>query len=189
MKKQQCIGTLSLSLFSTLALAHPGHALNSVYAGFIHPFLGWDHLLMMLAVGVWASQLSGKQRWVLPVTFVSVMAIGAMIGLSGMLLTGLETMLASSLILMGVLLSMQIALSTTVRVFIVALFAALHGMAHGGELAMMQGYEVVMGMLIATAILHGMGFMIGLQRHQLLRRANMMLPYLMIMVGGLFMLA
>lgn len=186
MKKQLLIGTL-FSFTSTVVLAHPGHALTSAYAGFIHPLLGWDHLLMMLAVGVWASQLSGKQRWLLPVTFVGVMAIGAMGGLSGLMMTGLETMLASSLIVMGILLSINMSVSTPFRVAFVALFAGLHGMAHGSELASMQGYGVLIGMLTATAILHGVGFMIGLQRHQLMRWANIVLPSIMMLVGGLLL--
>jgi hypothetical protein len=68
-------------MFTPLAYAHPGHGFDHGFMpGFMHPLLGWDHLLVMLAVGVLAAKLGGKARWQLPLTFLMMMAIGAMLG-------------------------------------------------------------------------------------------------------------
>jgi len=118
---------LLLSMFTSQVMAHPGHGLETAYAGFMHPLSGWDHLLMMLAVGVWAAKLGGKARWQVPLTFVGMMMIGAFLGMSGMSLSGVETAIAASVMAMGVLLiislpiqlSMQLAITTFLRSYTV----------------------------------------------------------------------
>lgn len=185
--KKQLIGGVLLSLFSTLALAHPGHGLSSAYAGFMHPFMGWDHLLMMLAVGVWAAKLTGNLRWQLPLTFVSFMAIGAGVGFLGLRLVGMETAIASSVIAMGVLLVMNLRLSSQLRVVIIASFALFHGLAHGVELNSTQNVSALVGMLLATLILHGIGYVAGLQQHQIRRWVDIGLAIVMVFTGGLLL--
>lgn len=188
MKTQHITGIL-LSLFSTLALAHPGHGLSSAYAGLMHPLMGWDHLLMMLAVGVWASKQNGNARWQLPLTFLSAMTIGAFLGLAGFSFSGVETAIAASVMAMGLLLVIHLTIPAIIRIGIVALFAVLHGMAHGVELHSQQGYAALGGMLIATALLHCAGFLIGSQRLALRQWLNNGLAYTMLLVGGYLLLA
>ena len=186
MKKQLIYGMILL-LFSTAALAHSGHALSNAYAGFIHPFMGMDHLLMMLAVGVWAAKLSGDIRWKLPVAFVIFMAVGASLGFIGFSFSGVETVVASTVIVMGVLLAINLPLSTKISVSVVAVFAAFHGLAHGLELNGSQNHSALLGMFVATAILHGIGFMVGLQREQVKHWINAGLAFSMMVVGSLFL--
>lgn len=125
---------VTLLLTSSLVSAHPGHGLESAYAGFMHPLTGWDHLLVMLAVGVWAAKLGDKARWQLPAVFVFFMAIGAIVGLNLSGASGLEMLIAISVIAMGVLLSTRIAINQVWQFCIVASFAIFHGLAHGIEL-------------------------------------------------------
>lgn len=185
--KKQLIGGVLLSLFSTLVLAHPGHELSSAYAGFMHPFMGWDHLLMMLAVGVWAAKLVGNLRWQLPLTFVSFMAIGAGLGFLKFQLVGMEAAIASTVIVMGVLLAINLSLLAKVKIALVACFALLHGLAHGVELNGMQSSNALLGMLLATLILHGIGYVAGLQQHQIRRWVDIGLALVMIFTGSLLL--
>ena len=186
--KKQLIGGILLLLFSTLALAHPGHGLSSAYAGFTHPLMGWDHLLMMLAVGVWAAKLAGNMRWQLPLTFISFMAIGAGLGFLGLRLVGVETAIASSVIAMGVLLVINLRLSPSVRVAIIASFALLHGLAHGVELNSTQNASALLGMLLATLLLHCIGYVAGMQRYQVRRWVDVGLAVLMVFAGSLLLI-
>ncbi len=185
--KKQLIGGILLLLFSTLTLAHPGHGLSSAYAGFMHPFMGWDHLLMMLAVGVWASRLTGNLHWQLPLTFVSFMAIGAGVGFLGLRLVGMETAIASSVIAMGILLVINLRLSSQVRVAIIASFALFHGLAHGVELDSTQNNSALLGILLATLILHGIGYIAGLQQYQIRRWLDLGLALVMMLTGSLLL--
>lgn len=206
--KKQLMGGIACSLFSTIVLAHPGHDLTSAYAGFTHPFLGLDHLLMMLAIGVWAAKLSGALRWQLPATFIGFMAVGAGLGFMGLTVSSVETAIAASVISMGVLLVINLPIPAIGRVSIVAVFATMHGLAHGLELltaptpmpnialvstALIQGlslqhYSVLVGMLLATALLHGIGFIVGSQRHLVMQWFNNGLAFVMLIAGGLLLL-
>jgi urease accessory protein len=180
--------------FSNLAIAHPGHGLTgsgleSAYAGFMHPLTGWDHLLVMLAIGFWASKLGGKSRWQLPLTFLLIMTLGAVLGLGGITFTGVETAIAASVMAMGLLLAINLAIPASSRIGIVALFALFHGMAHGVELHSQQSYAALLGMLIATALLHGVGLLLGSQRVQLAKWLHTGLAWVMVLVGGYLLLA
>lgn len=187
MKKQIILGIV-LSLISQLALAHPGHGLSSGFAsGFMHPLLGWDHLLMMLAVGVWAANIGGKLRWQLPLTFVCTMFIGALLGMAGVTFHGVESAIAAGLIALGMVLMTRLAFSQPLQLLATALFALMHGLAHGAELN--QGAAVVLlppllGMLMATAGLHGLGYMLGKQRSRLLALSQALLAGLMLGLGA-----
>ena len=159
--KKQIILAILLSLFCSIASAHPGHGLDSAYAGFMHPLTGWDHLLVMLAIGVWASKLGGNARWQLPLTFLLIMTIGAVLGLAGLNFSGVETAIAASVMAMGLLLVVNLSISTISRIGVVAIFAVFHGMAHGVELHSQKSYAALAGMLFATALLHGIGLLLG----------------------------
>lgn len=186
MKKQITLGVV-LSLVSGFALAHPGHGLTSGFtAGFMHPLLGWDHLLMMLAVGVWAASMGGKTRWQLPLTFVGTMLLGALLAAAGVTVSGVESTIAAGLVALGGVLLTRLAVSRTQQLLFVALFALMHGLAHGVELYQGTISGMIMpllGMLIATAGLHGLGYILGMQRHRLLTLAQALLAGLMLGLG------
>ncbi|MCB5184612.1 HupE/UreJ family protein [Methylobacillus gramineus] len=153
--------TLGLLAFSSIAMAHPGHGAESIYTGFMHPLTGLDHLLVMLAVGLWAGKVGGSARWQLPLTFVATMAVGAILGMNGHVINGVETAIAASVMALGLLLVISLPLSRGVQLGLVALFAVFHGMAHGIELATQNGITVMGGMLVATALLHAVGLMLS----------------------------
>lgn len=180
--------------FSNVVFAHPGHelvgnGLSSAYAGFIHPLAGLDHLLVMLAIGIWASKLGGKARWQLPLTFLTSMTIGAVLGLAGMTFSGVETAIAASLMAMGLLLAINLPIATISRIGIVAIFAIVHGMAHGVELHSQQSYATLGGMLIATALLHGIGLLLASQRLNLSSWLQTALAWGIALAGGYMLLA
>lgn len=183
---------------SGVVSAHPGHDLvgnnfASAYAGFIHPLTGWDHLLVMLAIGIWASKLGGKARWQLPLTFLISMTIGALMALAGITFSGVETAIAASVMAMGLLLAINLPISAISRIGIVAIFAVFHGLAHGVELHLQQNYAVLGGMLLATALLHGAGLLLGSllnsQRAQLTKWLQNGLALGMMLVGGYLLIA
>lgn len=178
--------------FSSLAFAHPGHelvgnGLESAYAGFMHPLTGWDHLLVMLAIGIWASKLGGKARWQLPLTFLSIMTLGAVLGLAGITISGVETAIAASVMAMGLLLAINLPIPAISRIGIVGIFAVFHGMAHGVELHSQQSYAALTGMVVATALLHGAGLLLGhsfgSQRVQLAKWLQLGFAWVMMLIG------
>jgi urease accessory protein len=196
--KKQLIAAIATSLFSTHVFAHPEHGLVNAYAGFMHPLMGLDHLLMMLAVGFWAAKLTGRLRWQLPMAFIGFMAVGAALGLMGFAVAGVETAIAASMMVMAVLLAMRLPISPIGRIGIIAIFATLHGLAHGLELGPtqhtllqasgVQTVGVLFGILVATALLHGLGFVAGIQRHLVTKRVNTAFALVMFFAGGFLLL-
>ncbi|HTB81853.1 MAG TPA: HupE/UreJ family protein [Opitutaceae bacterium] len=146
-----------------LALAHPGHGPTSLSAGFFHPLTGWDHLLAMLAVGLWAAQLGGRARWALPLTFVSTMALGAAVGIAGFVLPGVDQWILASVFALGLLIAWAVRLPLAGGLFLVALAGTFHGLAHGAEMPLnASGLRFLSGMIAATALLHATGLAAGL---------------------------
>jgi urease accessory protein len=190
MKKQVICGVM-LSLFSSMVLAHSGQGLNNAYTGFMHPFLGWDHLLMMIGVGVWAAKLTGPLRWELPMSFIGFMALGAGVGFLGFKQSGLETAIAASVMAMGVMLVINLPMPVIGRISIVAIFALLHGLAHGVELqnTTSQNMSVLFGILAATALLQGFGFIVGMQRQLIVKWLSSGLAFVMLVTGGTLLLS
>ncbi len=185
MKKQMISGAL-LALCSTLAIAHPEHALTSVTAGFMHPLTGWDHLLMLLAVGIWSAKSSStKIRLELPITFISVLALGVSLGFFGLSFAAIEATIAISVIAMGLLMMLKLPESSAVRTSIVAVFAVLHGLVHGAELSGQYYSEVMAGLLLASLLLGGIGFCIGRFQNKVSYWFNSGLALLMVCVGGM----
>ena len=135
-------------------------------AGFTHPLLGWDHLLAMIAVGLWAAQLGGRALWSLPLTFVSVMAGGALLGMGGVALPHVEAGIAASLLVLGLFVAFAARLPLAVGVMLVAAFALVHGHSHGTEVpAMVSPWAYATGFVIATALLHVTGIAFGRGLH------------------------
>jgi urease accessory protein len=148
------------------AQAHPLHESGGWGAGFAHPFLGWDHLLAMMAVGLWAAQLGGRALWALPLTFVSIMAGGALLALNGVALPHVESGVAASVLALGLLVAFAARLRLGAGVALVASFALFHGYVHGDELpAMASAWNFAAGFVVATALLHvaGIGIARGVQ--------------------------
>ncbi len=174
---------------SNLAIAHQGHGLESAYAGFMHPLTGLDHLLVMLAVGLWASKIGGNARWQLPLTFILLMTIGSVLGMSGIMFAGIETAIAASVMAMGFILVMSLSINHVLRIGVIALFALMHGIAHGAELNLSQGLSAFGGMLLATGLLHGVGLLIGTQRLKLAKWAQVSIAWGIMLAGGYMLVA
>ena len=147
MTLKRILGAVALLLTPALAFAHPGHGDSGLVAGISHPIGGLDHLLAMLAVGLWAAQQQGAARWALPCTFVGTMLIGGLLGFEGLELPALESGIAASVLALG------LAVAAT------ALFALFHGVAHGLELPDMSSpWAYAAGFVVATAALHAAGY-------------------------------
>ena len=159
-------GLAALAVSASLQ-AHPGHGeVNSFVAGFSHPLLGLDHVLAMLAVGVWAAQArsAGRVMWVAPLTFVAAMLMGAMLGLSGLSLPLVEPMIAASVLVFGLLVAAR-AQKGAVVMSLIGAFALFHGIAHGAEFGAAADASVagwMLGFTLATALLHAAGIAIAL---------------------------
>src|SRR5690606_474733 len=126
--------SLAALILPGIAFAHPGHDTSSVMAGITHPITGLDHLLAMLAVGLWAAQQHGAARWTLPMTFVATMLLGGLLGFAGVELPLMESGIAASVLALGLLVAVAARPPLWVAGGLTALFAISHGVAHGLEL-------------------------------------------------------
>lgn len=159
MNLRKTLFAIALFLSPALAFAHAGHEHAGVLAGISHPLLGLDHLLAMLAVGLWAAQQAGALRWALPLTFVASMLVGGLLGFNGLQIPLMETGIAASVLAFGLLVAVAIRLPMLVSITLTALFALSHGVAHGLELpALASPYGYAAGFLLATAALHASGY-------------------------------
>ncbi len=163
-----------LLVSSSVAFAHPGHNVSGFAAGLMHPFSGLDHLLAMVAVGLWAAQGGGRKVWLLPATFMTMLAVGAGVSMSWQSLPLVETGIAVSVLALGLLIALSLQLPANTSVAICALFGLLHGYAHGLELPQSAAPAAyALGFLAATATLHLGGIATGIatrQRYALLSR-------------------
>lgn len=166
------IRRIPLALAALAVTAAPAFAhLNpdehgSFMAGFSHPLFGLDHILVMVAVGLWAAQIGGKALWGVPAAFVATMAIGFGLALAGVDLPFVEPAILASVVALGLLVAMAVKLDTAASAAIVAVFALFHGHAHGGELGSAGALEFGAGFVVATALLHvaGIGLGFGIAR-------------------------
>lgn len=159
MKLHKTLFALALSLAPALAFAHPGHDENGLFAGIAHPLTGVDHLLAMIAVGLWAAQQKGAARWALPGTFVVTLLIGGVLGFTGLQVPYLETGIAASVLALGLAVALAVRPPLAVAMGATALFALCHGIAHGLELPEMSSpYGYAAGFVAATASLHAVGY-------------------------------
>lgn len=152
------VATLPLPL-----AGHEGGSAAGLLSGLYHPISGLDHVLAMVAVGIWGAQLGAPAIWVLPVTFPVVMAFGGMSGLLGMPLPGVEVGIGLSALLLGLMVALERRIDLPVAAALVGFFAIFHGYAHAVELPDGQsGLLYSMGFVMATGALHGVGILIGL---------------------------
>ena len=141
------------------ALAHTGleHAV-SFASGFAHPWTGVDHVLAMVAVGLWAGINGGRALWVWPAAFVGVMLAGGALGMAGVLVPFVEPGILASVIALGLLVLAAARLPVAMGAALIAAFAVLHGHAHGAELpAGAAAASYAAGFALATAALHALG--------------------------------
>ncbi|MBY4678243.1 HupE/UreJ family protein [Marinobacterium arenosum] len=147
-----------LLLASTPALAHQAQDLSGgLWAGLSHPYNGLDHLLAMLAVGGWAALQSGHQRLTIPLTFMLMLAVGFVAALMGIHLPLLESGIASSVLVLGLLILTAARLPAIISLSLIALFALLHGFAHGSELGSAVALYFAGGFIVASLSLHLVG--------------------------------
>ncbi len=173
--------------FSSIAYAHPGHG-DSYLSGVAHPLMGLDHLFAMLAVGVWAFQSGGRAKWLLPASFVALMAVAGGVGMAGIQLPMVESGLATSVFLLGLLIAFAVKMHPALAAAIVAVFAVFHGNVHGMEMPLLvTPLQYGIGFVLSTAALHGIGLLLaqGLHKQAIWLRAAGVL----IAAGGVWMTA
>ena len=157
--------SLAVILFATNAFAHTEGAIDDggLFIGFLHPVKGLDHILAMLAVGMWGAQLGGRALWGLPVAFPLVMAMGGVLGIVEVPLPQIELGIAVSVIVLGTLIAFRARLPLWAAGVIVAFFAVFHGYAHGAELpGAANAIPYSLGFVVATGLIHLAGIGIGM---------------------------
>jgi urease accessory protein len=154
---------LVLVAITTPALAHSENGVAiDFWGGFTHPIFGPDHVIAMVAVGLWGAFLGQPAIWLLPVVFPLVMAVGGALGVAGMPLPGVETGIAISAIMLGGMVAFAAKPPLWIAAVLVGAFAIFHGHAHGAELPI--GADAVafsMGFVVATGMLHLAGITFG----------------------------
>lgn len=181
---------MATASWAPAALAHvtKGQAYG-LLTGFMHPLSGADHVLAMIAVGLWGAQLGAPAIWLLPVAFPLVMAMGGMLGFLGVPLPGIEYGIAASAIVLGAAVAFEVRPPLVVAALLVAIFAIFHGHAHGTELPPGQSAMLYsLGFVVATGCLHAVGIGIGTAHRwpwgrRLLRGAGAV-----VMAGGVYFL-
>ena len=172
------------------ALAHvEGGAAGGFLSGFSHPISGLDHVLAMVAVGLWGAQLGAPAIWLLPVAFPIMMAFGGLLGLSGIELPAVELGIALSAVILGALILGAVRLPLAAALLVVGFFALFHGHAHGTE--MTPGQSAILyslGFVIATGLLHALGIAIGLIHRWNAGRIALRGAGSVVLAGGLFFL-
>ncbi|MFM8899226.1 MAG: HupE/UreJ family protein [Burkholderiales bacterium] len=180
------VAALLLTLLASSAYAHTGadggahHSLlESFLQGFTHPFTGLDHLAAMAGVGLWtalAAQQLDHRLWLAPLSFSVMLGVGALLGFAGIGLMAVEPMIAASVLLVGLLAAVRMELPNSAAAALVGMFAVFHGVAHGLEMAALDGSLLVLaGMTLATLLLHGAGMGVGV----LLRQKSVWWPRLL----------
>ncbi len=150
-------------LAASAAQAHTGDgSVHGFTYGAEHPFGGLDHLLAMIAVGLWAAQLGGRALWAVPLTFVGIMAVAGAWGMAGIGLPFVEIGILGSVLTLGVVVAAAVRLPVSWSMALVGFLALFHGQAHGAEMpADSSGIAYAAGFVLATAVLHASGIGLG----------------------------
>jgi len=168
--------SLVLITLPGLVFAHaPEGAGGGFMTGFLHPILGYDHLIAMVAVGLWGAFLGDRALWILPIVFPTIMAVGAAIGILGLEIPLVEFVIALSGVVLGALIALRFRAPLAVAMVLVGIFAIFHGYAHGLEMPeQISAMTYGAGFVIGTGLLHlagiGLGFATRLPRGELLVR-------------------
>jgi len=168
MLKRLSLAAAALGVTALPAFAHLNpEEHGSFMAGVSHPFFGADHILAMVAVGIWASQIATadsdrKALWIVPSAFVGTMAVGFLMAVYSIGLPFVEPAILASVIGLGLLVAAAAKLPAAAAAAVVGAFALFHGYAHGGELGSAGAWQFGLGFMIATALLHLAGIALGL---------------------------
>ena len=176
-------------ILPSLAHAHvsPDHT-SGALNGLSHPLLGVDHILAMLAVGLWAAQQGGRATWLVPASFVGLMAAGGMLGMAGFSLPFVEQGILTSVLILGVLIAAAVRLPLAASMTVVGLFAIFHGYAHGTEMqAGVSGISYGLGFALATGGLHACGIGIGRLAQQSSKTPLLRFAGVVIALAGLWL--
>lgn len=179
---------LGLMLTATAALAHPGHGVethNGFLSGLLHPLMGIDHLLAMAAIGFWSIRQSTAMKRGAPLFVVGGMVLGAALAWSGLSFAGVETGIAMTVLLAGILIATIAKLPTVLGASLVALFMLTHGYAHGAEMA--EGASILSymaGFVIATLAITFIGRGLGTLMLKADNRATRALGGVVAVIGG-----
>jgi urease accessory protein len=150
--------------FAGAATAHESTGIAGGFvSGFLHPLFGWDHVVAMVAVGLWGAFLGSPAIWILPVVFPLVMALGGALGVMGVPIPAVETGIAASAVVLGAMVAIAARPPIWIAALIVGVFAIFHGHAHGTELpnaANPLAYSI--GFVVSTGLLHLSGIAFGL---------------------------
>ena len=159
--KKISVAVAALCLTPFAALAHPGQDAGTFLAGAQHPIGGADHILAMVAVGLWAAQAGGRTILAMPLAFVATMVAGGALGAAGMPFPALEPMILASIVILGSLIAIAARMPMRAALPLVALFGAAHGWAHGAEGPATGVAVYALGFGLVTAGLHGVGIGLG----------------------------
>jgi urease accessory protein len=152
----------SILLAATPAFAHTGGSLGGFASGLAHPVTGLDHVVAMIAVGLWGGILGAPALWLLPIVFPLVMALGGAAGVAGLPLPGIEAGIALSGVVLGLMVLMAARPPLWLAAVLVGLFAVFHGHAHGAELPASADPAIyAVGFVVATGLLHLAGIALG----------------------------
>ena len=176
------------------AFAHTGHGHAGGFVhGLIHPVGGLDHMLVMVAVGLYAAHLGGRALWLVPATFIVFMAFGGLLGTFRIADPFFEIGVAMSVVMLGLAVALRVDMPTIIAIAVVGLIAIPHGYVHGAEMpGDVSGYAYAAGFMLATALLHGAGIALGLlmgQFRDIVRRRAMQLAGSAMALAGVAMLA
>jgi len=145
-----------------VADAHPGHGATGLLNGFAHPFTGLDHLAAMIAVGLLAVRIGGKALWLVPGSFLTMMAVGGAAGLLGYSIPYTEAAIAVSVAVLGAAAAFRQRMPMAFAMALAGFFAIFHGLAHGAEMPeSASGLVYAIGFVSATAMLHFVGIGVG----------------------------
>jgi len=160
----RAILTAATAFLPTVAMAHPAHDQAFGFAhGFAHPMGGLDHILAMVMVGLLAAQIGGRAMWLVPASFVAVMALGGGAGVAGIGMPFVEIGIALSVVVLGGIVAFRLATPVAVAMGLVGFFAIFHGYAHGAEMpGTAGGLAYGAGFIAATILLHALGIAGGL---------------------------
>jgi len=155
--------TVATAFTPLAAWAHTGIGdVHGLVHGFSHPLSGIDHVLAMVAVGVFAAHLGGRALWLVPLTFVSVMALAGIAGMAGVEIPFAEIGIGISVVVLGLAVAFQLSVPTVAAMTLVGFFAIFHGYAHGAEMPeSVSGLSYGLGFVWATTLLHAVGVGLG----------------------------
>ena len=162
MKKSILSATLLIAMTS-VAEAHVGRGASGFMHGFIHPFTGYDHIVAMVAVGLFAAIIGRRARYLVPSSFVAMMMAGAAWAMAGFTMPFVEAGITASMFILGGVVLLRWQAPVALAMALCGFFAVFHGFAHGAEMPIeATGFEYGAGFVIATIILHAIGLSVGM---------------------------